>query len=122
MKATLILIALLVALTAAESATAAASTLRVIGSASASGEFAVAAANGSKKVARAMYLRGVGHNLSGFAVVACSRGFSIGSRSATLAHMTSGRQYQLKLPNGGGDCTVTASLSGSGPIKLQVLA
>jgi hypothetical protein len=36
--------------------------------------------------------------------------------------MRSGQLYQLRLPMGGGDCDVIGSLSGSGRIKLQILA
>jgi hypothetical protein len=103
-------------------ASANAAGLRVIGSARSSGEFAVAAANGSKKHAHVIYLRGYGHDLSGMGVVACSRGIaSIGSKSTELSHMRSGRLYKLRMPFRG-DCQVTASLSGSGRIRLQILA
>jgi len=103
-------------------ASANAAGLRVIGSARSSGEFAVAAANGSKNHARVIYLRGYGRGLSGMGVVACSRGFtSIGSKSTELSHMRSGRLYKLRMPFRG-DCQVTASLSGSGRIRLQILA
>lgn len=103
-------------------AAAAASTagLRVIGSGRSAGDYAVTSASGSKNPARALYLRGYGHGLSGYAVVACSRGFSIGSKSTTFGSMVSGRLYRLKQPFAG-DCDVTASLSGSGSIRLQIL-
>ena len=71
-------------------ATAATTSLHVIGSARSSGDFAVAAANGSGKNAKAVYVRGYGRGLSGFAAVACSKGFSIGSKSTTLTRMSSG--------------------------------
>jgi hypothetical protein len=103
-------------------ASANAASLRVIGSARSSGEFAVAAANGSKNHANVIYLRGYGHGLSGMGVVACSKGFtSIGSKSTQLNSMRSGRLYKLRMPFRG-DCQVTASLSGSGRIRLQILA
>jgi len=102
-------------------ASAVASPLRVIGSSRSAGDFAVTAATGSKNNARALYIRGYGRGLSGDGVVACSRGIaSIGSKSTTFAHMVSGRLYRLRMPFGG-DCQVTASLSGSGPIRLQIL-
>jgi hypothetical protein len=102
-------------------ATAATTSLRVIGSARSSGDFAVAAANGSKKNAKGVFVRGYGRGLSGFVVVACSKGFSVGSKSTTLKSMASGRLYKLRLPFAG-DCDAAASLSGSGSIRLQILA
>jgi hypothetical protein len=118
-----LLVAAVIAGVAVSMAAAAnAAGLRVIGSARSSGEFAVAAANGSKNHARVIYLRGYGHDLSGMGVVACSKGYtSVGSKSTELSHMRSGRLYKLKMPFRG-DCQVTASLSGSGRIRLQILA
>jgi hypothetical protein len=102
-------------------ATAVASPLRVVGGSHSSGDFAVTAANGSKKNAHALYIRGYGRGLSGMGVVACNRGIaSIGSKSTSFSHMASGRLYRLRMPFAG-DCDVTASLSGSGPIRLQIL-
>ncbi len=105
----------------ASAADAEASTLRVIGKGSSSGDFAVTAASGSKKKAKVLYIRGYGRKLSGHAVVACSRGFSIGSKSKSYRAMRSGTLYRIPLPFAG-DCEVTASLSGSGRIRLQILA
>jgi hypothetical protein len=103
------------------SAANASSLLKVLGSGRSAGEFAVTSATGSKDNANAIYIRGYGRDLSGFAVVACSRGVaSIGSRSTTLRRMVAGRLYRLKLPFSG-DCQVTASLSGSGRIRVQIL-
>ena len=117
-----ILVAALLAF-ATSTANAAAQRLHVIGSGRSSGEFAVTAASGSKNHARAIYLRGYGRGLSGLGVVACSRGLaSIGSKSTNLKSMRSGRLYKLRLPFAGGDCDVTASLSGMGSIRLQILA
>ena len=99
-----------------------AASLRVIGSGQSAGDFAVTTADGSKRNAHAIYLRGYGRDLSAYAVVTCSRGISsIGSRSTDLSSMRSGQLYSLRLPFAG-DCDVVASLSGSGSIKLQVLA
>lgn len=103
-------------------AAAAAPTLRVLKTSRSSGEFAVTALSASKDNAYAIYMRGYGRDLSGFGVVACSKGYtSIGSRSTQLNSMGSGRLYRLRIPFKGGDCQITASLSGSGSIKLQVL-
>jgi hypothetical protein len=99
----------------------ASSLLRVLGSGRSAGDFAVTSASASKDKASAIFIRGYGRDLSSFAVVACSRGVSsIGSRSTTLHRMAAGRLYRLKLPFSG-DCQVTASLSGSGRIQLQIL-
>jgi hypothetical protein len=118
----LALLVALMALASAAVAEGATSSLRVLRQGRATGQFAIVSASGSKAHARAMYLRAYGHGLSGFVVTACSRGLSVGSRSQTLSSMVSGRLYKLRLPNAGGDCDVTASLSGSGSIRLQVLA
>jgi hypothetical protein len=116
-----IALALIALLASILTATAAAGSLRVIGSGRASGQFAVTSASGSKRNTQAVYLRGYGRRLSGYAVIACSRGFSVGSRSAHLNRMSSGRLYRLRLPMRG-DCDVTASMSGAGRIRLQILA
>jgi hypothetical protein len=119
---TLLIGAAIVAVAVSAIASANAAGLRVIGSARSSGEFAVAAANGNKNHAHSLWLRGYGHGLSGMGVVACSRGFtSIGSKTTQLNSMRSGKLYRLRMPFRG-DCQVTASLSGSGRIKLQILA
>jgi hypothetical protein len=116
-----VLFAVWFAFAATELANAETSSLRVIGQARSSGDFAVAAASGDKDNAHAIYLRGYGRKLAGFGVMACSRGSSIGSKSTRLRSMVSGRLYRLRMPFAG-DCTVTASLSGSGRIRLQILA
>jgi hypothetical protein len=117
-----VLVFALAALVLAASATAGSSSLRVIGSSRSSGDFAVTAASGSKIGAHAIYMRGYGRGLSGNGVVACSRGIaSVGSKSTSFGHVTAGRLYRLRMPFAG-DCQVTAGLSGSGPIHLQILA
>jgi hypothetical protein len=62
-----------------------------------------------------------GGSRSSIVVVACSKGFSVGSKSTTLSRLASGGLYKLRLPFAG-DCEATASLSGSGSIRLQILA
>jgi hypothetical protein len=114
----------LTGLALASSTDSAAASLRVIGkgtSGSSSGEFAVTVARGSKKKANALYIRGYGRDLSGHAVVTCSRGLSIGSKSKSFDAVRSGQLYRLPLPFAG-DCEVTASLSGFGRIRLEILA
>jgi len=93
----------------------------VIGSSRSSGDIATTIADGDAKNTKAVYVRGYGRGLSGLATVICSRGFSAGSKDTTLPRMVSGRLYRLRLPFAG-DCTVAASLDGSGPIRLQILA
>ena len=120
MKRTTALALALAALTFAGSP-AAASPLRVIASGHSSGAFAVTAASATANHVGAIYLRGYGHGLSGFAAVGCSRGIaSIGSDSTTLHHMTSGLAHRLKQPFAG-DCQITASLSGTGKIRLEIV-
>ena len=121
LKHVVLLLAVIAALAVVLPATAATTSLGVIGSARSSGDFAVTAANGHKSKTTVVYLRGYGRGLSGFAAVACSKGFSIGSKSTTLTRMVSGRLYKLRMPFAG-SCDVTASLSGKGSIRLQILA
>jgi hypothetical protein len=122
MRKLVAIVVVAVAVSIVGTATAATAGLRVVGSSRSSGEFAVTAASGSKSNAHALYVRGYGRGLSGFGAVACSRGIaSIGSTSTTLNRMSSGRLYRLRMPFRG-DCQVTASLSGSGSIRLQILA
>lgn len=109
-----------VALSAIAAANAAG--MRVIGSGHSAGTFAVTAASGNKDNAHSLWIRGYGRGLSGMGVVACSHGFtSIGSKSTSFSNMRSGKLYRLRMPFKG-DCQITASLSGSGRIRLQILA
>jgi hypothetical protein len=121
-KTAIAVLAITAALILAVTAAAASTGLRVIGGSRSSGDYAVTAASGSKNGAHAVYLRGYGRGLSGYAVVACSRGIaSIGSKTTQVGHMSSGRLYRVRLPFPG-DCQVTASLTGQGSIRLQILA
>jgi hypothetical protein len=111
----------LVTASAASLALAAASGWRVIGHASASGDFAVAAASGSANHPGTLAVRVTGGGaVSGLGIVACSKGFgSIGSTSTDFK----GHYKVLKLPMKKADsCQVTASASGSGRLKLEILA
>jgi hypothetical protein len=72
------------------------------------------------KIRGARHLRGYGRDLSGHAAVACSRGFSVGSNSKAFGAMRSGTLYRIPLPFAG-ECEVTASLSGFGRIRLEIL-
>jgi hypothetical protein len=78
---TLLVVAVIAGVAVSTVAAANAAGLRVIGSARSSGDFAVAAANGSKNHARVIYLRGYGRDLSGMGVVACSRASRRSARS-----------------------------------------
>jgi hypothetical protein len=98
------------------------SSWKVIGHASASGEFAIAAANGTARHPNGLAARvaGGGGSVSGFAVVACSRGIaSIGSSTTKF----SGHFANLKMPMKNSDsCDVTASASGAGHLRLEILS
>ena len=94
---------------------------RVIGHASASGQFAAAAASGSANHPNAIAVRiSGGGTVTGFGAVACSKGIgSIGSTSTTYH----GHFALLKLPMKNADsCQVTASASGSGHLRLEIVA
>jgi hypothetical protein len=122
MKFAALIATVVVVLTAAAAATAGTSSLRVIGSSSSSGDFATTAPTAHARGVHALYLRGTGRHLeNGMAWVACTRGSSLGSKQTTIGRMVSGRLYRLRMAFPG-DCQVTASVTGSGPIKLQILA
>lgn len=92
---------------------------RVIGRATSSGEFAATAANGTAQHPHHLAVRIRGRGVSGFAAVACTKGFSIGSKSTNYKGVGI---HLLKLPMAGASsCDVTASLGGSGRITLQIL-
>jgi hypothetical protein len=106
----------------AVSAGAAVAAWRVVGSATSSGQFAVAAANGTARHPRQLAVRviGGGSKVSGMAVVSCSRGLgSLGSSTTNIR----GKMTTLKLPMRNADsCEIIASMSGSGYPKVQILA
>src|SRR5258707_1221485 len=95
---------------------------RVIGHSSASGQFAVTAASGTAGHPHGLAVRitGGGSGVAGMGVVACSRGIaSIGSTSTNYK----GHFAVLKMPMANSDsCQITASASGSGRLKLEILA
>ena len=100
-------------------AAVAASGWRVVGKGSASGEYAVAAASGSAKHPHQMAVRLTGRRIDGYAVVACSKGFGVGSK--TSSYKGAGL-HLVKLPMGASDsCDVTASASGAGRVTVQIL-
>lgn len=101
-------------------AAAAPGSLRVVGASQSSGASAITSADAIMK-SHAIYVRAYGRMLSAYVVTSCTHGFSIGTNNQKFS-LRSGVLQQLKLPNGGGDCDVTASLSGSGSIRLQILA
>lgn len=113
-------------LTLAFAATAGAGSWRVIGTAKASGDFAVAAANGSAKRPKQLAIRITNSRngkVTGMAVVSCSKGFGIGSKSSQY----SGRSPLFKvlpIPMRNSDsCDVVASGSSmaGGILKVQIL-
>jgi hypothetical protein len=121
MKLAALTASLVAVLTVTATGGAATSGLRVIATARSSGDFASAAASGYARNVHAVYLRGTGRNLAhGFGTIACTHGGSLGTKATTMARMVSGKLYRLRLPFPG-DCQVTASLTGAGPIKIQIL-
>ncbi len=101
------------------SASAAQLAWRVVASKSVSGEFAVTAVSATIKHPRGMAVRFRGNVEGGDAVVACSRGFSVASYSRSF-HRAG--LYRLKInPRHADSCEVTASISGSGRIRVQIL-
>jgi hypothetical protein len=109
-------------------ASASAATLgwHVIGSARASGDFAVASASGTANHPRLLAVRitnSHGGSVNGFAAISCSKGFGIGSKSATY----SGHSPLLKvlpIPMKNSDrCQVVASGSSmaGGTLVVQIL-
>lgn len=113
--------------TLATGALAATSSWRVVGKGSASGDFAVAAANGTAKRPTAMAVRVLvtkRQTVNVFAVSACAKGFGVGSKSAQFK-LRAPAMRVLKMPMAKADsCDVTASASitGGGRVTVQVLA
>jgi hypothetical protein len=95
-------------------------TWHVLGRSSASGEFSAAAASGNVKHPHQMAVRLSGTGVSGFAAVACTKGFGIGSK--TTDYRGRGLHF-LRLPMKNADrCSATASVSGSGHVIVTILA
>jgi hypothetical protein len=119
MRAVVSLVALGLMLVAV--AAASASGWRVIGHAASSGQFAATAANGSANHPRQLAVKLTGSGVSGFGVVACSKGIaSIGTKNTNYK---GAGLHLLKLPfKNASNCQVTASASGSGRITLKILA
>jgi hypothetical protein len=93
---------------------------RVLGRSTASGDFAAAAANGTARHPHQMAVRLSGRGVSGFAAVACTKGFGVGSKSTNYHGVG---VHLLRLPMRGADtCSATASVSGSGHIAVAILA
>lgn len=108
-------------------ATAAAPPWKVVGKGTASGDFAVAAANGTKKQPKAMAVRVLVSRpqaVNVFAVTACIKGFGVGSKSAQFK-MRAPATRVLKLPMSNAescDVTASASIMGGGKVTVQVIA
>jgi hypothetical protein len=124
MKKTLFILAAaaLAGSASASVAPAASSALRVIGTGSSSGAFTVTSASARKKTG-AIYVRGYGRNLYGQSEVFCrasSRSKPVSSKLKSF-YMQQGQLYRVPQPLAG-DCEIIASLSGSGRIRLEILA
>jgi hypothetical protein len=93
---------------------------RIIGRGAASGDVAAAAASGSARHPHQLAVRVRGHGaLTGFAAVACTRSFSMASAATSFR---GAGVHLLRLPTPAGNCSVTASVSGSGRVRVQILA
>jgi hypothetical protein len=93
---------------------------RIIGRGSASGDVAAAAASGDVKQPHQLAVRVRGHGtLTGFAAVACTKNFGVASASTSFR---GAGIHVLRLPTTTDDCSVTASVSGSGHLVVQILA
>lgn len=109
--------------TLAGAAGASAAPIHLIGSARAAGEFAATTASGHAEHPGALYVRGYGRGLSISTAITCSRGIGAGTRSRRIRVAIPGRLYRLALPMLRPDsCEVAASISGRGPIRVQLLA
>lgn len=108
------------ACTVAVAANAATQGWRIVARAHSSGSFAATAASATVNHPRALAVRLSGRGVSGFAAVACTKGFSIGSKSTQYR---GAGLHVLKLPFGSAEsCDITASIGGMGSISLQILA
>jgi hypothetical protein len=100
--------------------TALASGWHVIGRAHSSGDFAATATNATAKHPHALAVLVHGSGVSGFAAVACTKGFSVGAKSTSYK---GAGLHQLRLPIANAEsCDVTASIGGSGHISISILA
>lgn len=108
-------------------ATPAVADARIIGSATARGDYAIALASGSANDPASIYVRVKSRprqRVSVFWNMICSRGFGAGSKDGDFkARTTVKRKLRMPMRNPD-DCTVSASgqLDGSGRIKVQLLA
>jgi hypothetical protein len=106
---------------------AAAATPRVIGSASAGGDYAIANASGTAKHPHQVYVRVLAkpaQAVRGAWTLVCSKGFGAGTKSGTVTGRAPFTK-PLKLPMKNSDqCIVSANaqLSRSGTVTVQILA
>jgi hypothetical protein len=98
---------------------AAAAALHVIASSRSSGEYAATSVAGRGKAP--IYARAYGKQLSLTAATTCTRGASVGTKTTRVQHPVAGRLYRLRTAFAG-ECGASATLSGRGPIRLQLLA
>ena len=121
------LLATAMAVVAASASVAnATSQLKVIGSGSGAGDYAVTAASGTANHPHVIYVRVTASPAQSVLVswdLVCSKGFSAGSKSGQFNARTPVMRA-LKMPmNGVSSCIVSADaqLSGSGRLTVQVL-
>ena len=92
----------------------------VVDRASASGDYAVASAQGSIRRPKALYVRLMGGVQSGTIIVGCARG---GSTSANAYSRTKAGVYGIPIkPRGADVCDVTAGVGGSGRVVVEIRA
>jgi hypothetical protein len=100
-------------------------TLTIAGLIAAPADAATAALHviaGSRSSGKApIYARAYGKQLSLTAATTCTRGASVGTKTTRVQHAVSGRLYRLRAAFAG-ECGASATLSGRGPIRLQLLA
>lgn len=102
----------------AGSAQAISSGWRVVKSRSVSGQFAATAVSATIKRPNGIAVRLKGGVSSGNAAIACSRGFSISSKSRSYSRAGF---FVLPLMRKAESCEVVASVGGSGRVTVQIL-
>lgn len=96
-----------------------AASWHVVKSKRVSGEFAVTAVSATISHPRALAIKLIGSGVSnGEAVVACSRGFSTSAHSASY---NGPGFYRLRIMRHASSCQVTASVGGSGTLRVKIL-
>jgi hypothetical protein len=112
-------LAIAAAVVAGMAPTATAAPLKVITSSSVRGEYAATSVHATRR--SALYLRAYGKGLQGGAGVTCVRGVRVASSSFKFRPLVSGRLYRMPT-RPGWTCSMAATVSGRGSLRVQVLA